>query len=409
MRKYFLFAVVNLIFTISLCAQVNTDSIFQVAIDKSKIKDYKGALENASKLLSIYPGRYDVSVFIANVYAWKGDFDSAKKYINISYKINPEYNRLYDSWLNILLWNGEYDELLRVISLAKNNGYNNHYNMLLKNMLAYKNMREYQKAINAYKEYNKGGISDSTTVKSLYRELQFLNKHNTISVFYSVDFFDKDGQDPQHLAFVDYAFKINKHRLLLRVNYANRFNTDGVQMEADFYQLFNQKRYLYYNYGYSFDNDIFPQHRMGAEYYFPLNNYEGSVGVRYLKFKDAKALIATTHLAKYFSNYWLALRPFYVINDSGNAFASVVNIRRYSGYPKSYWGIELNYGNSPDERFILNSSMYKSRQDSYRIKLEKNIAFGNARQIKISAGYGYEEYVSNSYRNRYIIEVICKF
>ena len=326
MIKYLFLMIFNLTLCCSLFSQVNADSLFREAVERAKEKDYKAAISIAEKIHSTDSERQDVLVFIANVYAWQKDYDNAKKYIKQAYKKNPFDNELYDSWLNILLWNEENKELLEIINLAEKNDYANSYNLLLKKMLAYRNMGLYSDAVNAYKAYNIGELSDSLQINILYRELLFLNRRNTVSVFYSIDFFDKQGMDPQHLAFIDYAMKIKENRLLLRVNYAERYAKNEFQLESDFYQKFTEKSYLYYNYGYSFDNEIFPKHRIGFEYYFPLKEYEASLGGRYLKFKEDEVFIATAHIAKYISNYWIALRPFYVINNSGNGFASVLNI-----------------------------------------------------------------------------------
>ena len=409
MIKYFFLMIFNLFLCYSLFSQVNADSLFREAAERAKVKDYKAAISIAEKVHSADTERQDVLVFMANVYAWQKDYDNAKKYIRQAYKKNPSDDELYDSWLNILLWKGENKELLEIINLAEKNDYANSYNLVLKKMLAYRNLGLYPDALKAYKEYNKGELKDSLQINILYRELLFLNRRNTVSVFYSIDFFDNQGMDPQHLAFIDYSMKIKEHRLLLRANYAERFDKNEFQLESDFYQKLTDKSYLYYNYGYSFDNEIFPSHRIGFEYYFPLKEYEASLGGRYLKFKEDEVVIATAHIAKYIRNYWIALRPFYVINNSGNGFASVLNIRRYGKHPFSYWGMELNYGNSPDERFILNNTNYKSRNNSYRIKLEKNISFGNANELKLGVGYGYEEYIKDTYRNRYMLEVTYKF
>jgi hypothetical protein len=66
------------------------------------------------------------------------------------FNIDPRNTELYDSWLNILLWNKEYDELLRTTDIAVSNGYSNEYNILLKKLAAFKNKGDYTAAADLF-------------------------------------------------------------------------------------------------------------------------------------------------------------------------------------------------------------------------------------------------------------------
>lgn len=408
-RIIIIISIVNSFITFNLFSQVNTDSLFQIALEQSRSKDYKNAIYIAKGVLNIDPERYDVSVFIANVFAWQGNFDSSKIYINKVYRVNPASSELYDTWLNVLLWNAEYNELLKTITIAVNNNYNNHYNLTLKQLLAYKHLGEYSKAVNLFSDNKNKRFLDSIPVNALYKEVLLLNKQKIITAFYSIDFFDNNSPAAQHIAFLDYALKIKQNSLIFRLNYAHRFDKNGLQIESDYYHILKSGRYFYFNYGYAINNTIFPQHRAGVEYYFPIkHNFEASLGGRYLYFPNTHVIIVTGHLAKYLNSFWIAIRPFYAIKESGNSFASVVNIRKYGKTSLSYWGLELNYGNSPDESFILNQTGDYFRLKSYKIKLEKNLRVGSTNEFKFAVGYAYEEFISNNYRNRYIMEIIYK-
>ncbi len=401
--------ILSSLFTFNLFSQINTDSLFQSAIIHARSKNYEYALNNAKKVLNIHPERNDVLVFLANVFAWQGNFDSSKTYINIAFSINPISGELYDTWLNVLLWNAEYNELLKTITIAVNNNYNNNYNLTLKQLLAFKHLGEYSKAINLFSDKKNKEFLDSIPVNALYKEVLLLNKQKFITAFYSIDFFDNNSLAAQHIAFLDYALKINQNSLIFRLNYAQRFNKNGLQIESDYYHILKNSRYFYFNYGYAINNTIFPQHRAGLEYYFPLkHNFEASLGGRYLYFPNTHIIIATGHLAKYLNSFWIAIRPFYAMKESGNSFTSVVNIRKYGKTPLSYWGLELNYGNSPDDSFIINQTGDYFRLKSYKIKLEKNLKVGNTNELKFAAGYAYVEFITTNYRNRYIMEIIYK-
>jgi len=393
----------------NLLAQINTDSLFMVAIEQSRTDDYDNAIINAKKVLEIHPDRADVAVFIANVYAWDRNYNLAKFYINSAYDLQAISEPLYDSWLNILLWNSEYKQVLRTANTAEENRYPNKYNILLKRLIAYKYLNEYDAAADLFKNGQNKELMDSTHINYLARELILKSKKHTATAYYSVDLFDQNDPKPQHLAYLDYSFKIKKNTLIFRANYAHRYHEDGLQLEADYYQLLKKSKYLYFNYGASVYNELFPKHRAAFEFYTPLKKaFEASIGARYIYFPDNNIYTITGHISKYIGSYWLALRPYYTFQESGNSVSLVANARRYGKTTLSYWGLELGYGNSPDERYILDPDGDYFNLNSYRIKLEKNIMVGKADDLKISFGYTYEETFKSKFRPRYTIEIIYK-
>jgi len=406
MKRSVLF-LISIYVTILLTAQVNTDSLFEEAILDSRAGKYDAAIEKAETVLKIHPARYDVMVFEANVYAWKGKYTDALNYIDKAYSINPGYEELYDSWLNILLWSKDYSGLLEVTEIARQNKYSNQYNLVLKKSLAYKFLGEYDAGIELI-ESNEN-LLDSAALKQLYNEIQMLSRANTLSLFYSIDLFDNNTTDPQHLSYLDYAFKLKKTTIIPRVNFANRFNTNDLQIEADLYRSFSNGHYAYFNYGAGIYNKLFPEHRAGLEYFLPAyKTMEFSLGGRFLNSGNFNVFIVTGHIGKYFRAWWFSLRPYYVVQDSKNALTAVFNTRYYGQNPINFWGLELLYGNSPDERYSLSNPAENLLLTNYRIKLEKNIALFRYNELKFSAAYAYEEYTAGSFRNRYTLEILFK-
>jgi len=406
---FFVFIILTLFFSLPLVAQMNTDSVFNIAIQQAAKKNYKAAVENANKVLEIHPDRADVNVFIANVYAWKGNTDSAKIYIRKANNLDPKSTELYDSWLNVLLWNEEYENLLKTADIAVKHDYDNKYNLTLKRLYAYKYLGEYAKGVAIFDNNKNAKLLDSTKINSLYHEMLMKNKQNTLSAFYSLDFFDDGITAPQHLAYLDYTFKIKKHSLIFRLNYAYRYKEHGLQAEVDYYHVLKKGRYLYFNYGASIYNSLFPMHRAGAEFYFPLKkHFEASIGARYMYFPNNNVYTLTGHLGKYLNSYWFSFRPFFTIQNIGNSVSVVLNARKYGHFSMSYWGVELGFGNSPDERYILDPTGEYFRLNSYRIKLERNIIIGRVNELKLSFSYSYEETIKSVYRNRYTLEIIYK-
>lgn len=404
----YIFIIAALLWSPLLIAQVNTDSIFDAAIQQAKNKEYNHARINAKKVFKIHPDRQDVAIFIANVYGWDGKHDSAKIYIKKAHVLNRKSKELYDTWLNVLLWNGEYKNLLKIADQAERYKYKDKYNLILKRCYAYKNMGEYGKGVGLFDYEKNKPFLDSIKVYNVYRDMLKKDRPKAVSGMYTIDFFN-DGTDPHHLAYIDYAFKIKRNTAIVRLNYANRFGENGLQIEADYYHLLKKRRYLYFNYGKSLVNSLFPIHRAGAEYYFPLKkNFEASIGARYLYFTSNHVAIITGHLGKYYKSFWFSLRPYYTIQEIGNSIAIVANARKYGKDPLEYWGLELAYGNNPDERYLLDPSGNYLSLNSFRVKVEKNIVVRKRDEFRISLGISHEETFKNKYRDRVSIELIYK-
>lgn len=156
--------------------------------------------------------------------------------------------------------------------------------------------------------------------------------------------------DPWHLASVALWRRSSAGTFIARVNYANRFATDGVQVEADAYPRLNKKVYLFLNAGYS-DAAVFPTWRFGGEAFTSLPAaWEASLGFRQLRFSGFPVTLFTGAVGKYLGNYWFSLRP-YVRSKEGGLFASAgLTARRYFENGDHWVGATASYGTSPTDR-----------------------------------------------------------
>ncbi len=405
--KYISTLLILLGFSFFVAAQVNTDSLYNSAIQDSRTGNYETALKKADTLLKILPKRHDIMVFKANIHAWKKDFNTALDYVDKAYKINPDSEELYDTWLNILFWSKKHNKLIEITDLAKQNNYHNTYNLVLKKTIALKALHKYNKAINLI-DSNKY-LLDSIKIKQLYKELQLLTRTRALSLYYSIDLFDDSKFKPHHFAYIEYASKIGKYTLIPRLNYANRFNKVDMQMEMDLYYMFKNDSYIYANYGLGFQKELFPMHRMGLEYFFPLRKVLGaSIGWRYMSSLDYNIHILTGHLSKYIGNFWISYRPFYVLHSQEKTLTSIAEVRYYEKNPINYWGLELLYGNIFDEEHFVLQSADNLLLKRYRIRLKKNIALFKYNELKITAAYSSEEFITDKFRNKIIFEILFK-
>lgn len=156
--------------------------------------------------------------------------------------------------------------------------------------------------------------------------------------------------DPWHLASVALWRRSSAGTFIARVNYANRFASDGLQLEADAYPRVSEKVYLYFNAGYS-GATVFPAWRSGAEVFSALPGaWEASAGVRQLRFNGVPVTMLTGAVGKYVGNYWFSVRPYVRSHDGTTAATTTFQGRRYFEDGDHWIGTSVTYGGSPTER-----------------------------------------------------------
>lgn len=388
-------------------AQVNIDSIFNIAVNEAKNQQYNSAVKDAQNALNFDKKRGDIMVFIANVYSWQEKNDSATIYIEKARKINYKDDDLYDSWTNILLRTKKYEALLQSCNEAEMENYSNTEDLLRKRMIAYSELKQYDNGIKLVETPENEKFLVSKPIDNLYTSLLLHRNTNIISANYTLDVLSNDSS-LQHLGALGYSFKVNDHTWAFRANYASRFGRNNVQLESDFYLMLKNEHYMYFNYGYAFNALLFPRNRVGIEYYFPLlAKFEGSIGGRYLNYPTSDVIILTGHLGKYLGKSWLGLRPFYVYNlqSSTSSLSLIGNYRLYGKNELDYWGVEVGIGNSPDDVYSFSGGGF-NQLNAYKIKLEKNFMINRTSDFHVGLGYSREEFnVTLPFRNRFTIEI----
>ena len=81
--------------------------------------------------------------------------------------------------------------------------------------------------------------------------------------------------------------------------------------------------------------------------------------------------------------------------------------RLYSQNRFNYWGVELSYGTSPDDRVEFLPNL-ENRMISYKIKTDAEFLITKSTFLNLAFGYNYEEYFTEKFRNRYIFEISYK-
>lgn len=316
-----------------------------------------------------YKGNPDVSFFTARNLAFEGKRDIARDTLNHILTKYPEYTDVRSLLASTYSWDGKYDvareQFNRITSAERNNKevwiaaikneiYAQDYYIALglanKALLYLKDDTDVEALKGRAFEnlIEKAEKSADTVVMTAKNPSESKILKNKISIANSIDVFDI-VYDPMIYSSIGYSRKTSAGSIIPRVNYANRFETHGLQYELDFYPKFSKTFYAYLNYGYS-NAPIFPDHRVGAELYANLPKaFETSLGVRYLDFSTTKATVYTGSIGLYRGNYYFSLRPYVTPQDNGDvSFSGGLLARKYLKDANNYLGLNVGMGYSPE-------------------------------------------------------------
>ena len=379
-------------------AQDDFDSLFKKAKEKAQNTHYDASLQILGELETKYPDNEDVIVYKGSVQSWKKDFTNAQEtLLPLAKREKPNMDAVR-ALINVYYWQGNYKACLP---------YCNTY------LTAYPDDRDVL-VIKAICLDDTGNVTESKAVldkltalgsdektASLFAELN-KKKKNALSASYLNISTDEPEQNYTHYGYIEYLRKFGKSTVIGRVNIGNRDDDTAAQFEVDYYQKFNNNSYLYVNAGASGENTIFPVARLGAEYYFkPYKSFDFSFGSRFMHFEDDNVTLLTGQVAKRFHEYTLAYRPYYDVNNS--LLSHVLSFQKYNEDKERLWRLELQYGNVPYLYLYSNSI---EPLTAYRAGIQYQHRFGNSFFVRPIFLYEYEEYLPDSYRNKFNFQVI---
>jgi YaiO family outer membrane protein len=376
--------------------QFNNDSLYhsarEFAFNGQRIK----ARTICRDILHHNSNYYDALVLIGRTYTWDSQLDSARLVLNEVLSKKPAYYDAIDGLIDVEFKSDHFEACIRQCDLGLT-AYVNDKNFQLKKAKALIAIPQYDKATTLLKDV----ITQdpvNTEAHKLLNEIRVAQIKNKISLNYTYDYFEKNMIDPWQLAYLQYKKETTFGSIIGRINWANRFNTKGLQYELDAYPKTGKSSYLYLNLGYS-DVAIFPHFRSGVEYNRKLPAaFETSFGLRYLAFSGSDVVIYTASLGKYIGNYWLSARTYITPGSIGTSVSGSITGRRYLDDQDNYLGLRISYGTSPDDRKELISSVSVLRVKSESIKIEYNKKINRVWILNLATIYENEEYYPSKFR-----------
>lgn len=187
---------------------------------------------------------------------------------------------------------------------------------------------------------------------SLQAQSEGRSDRDSVSRYLSIDYSHTEFQgslSPWRLASVSLGASKRSGSIIGRLNYANRFDQTGIQVEVDAYPQLGVGKYAYLNAGYSAAS-IFPELRFGGELFTNLPSaWEASGGFRHLRFSSSNVTLYTGSLGKYSGDYWISARPYVRFKDNGTSASIGVTGRRYFADAEHHVGARIGFGSSPSD------------------------------------------------------------
>lgn len=333
---------------------LGVDELFQRARETAFAGKREEARAMLLTILERSPNYMDVRIFLARTYAWDGMRAQARKELQTVLAQSPQHEDAFNALVDVEMWDDQFAHGLTVVNTALSY-YPNSEDLLYKKASILNSLNKSDEAEIVLNQLLTINPSHEKGI-SLLNDLRKARMKYTAGVSYDLDMFSRTF-NPAHALSAQLARANRWGSSIIRLNYAHRFSSNGIQPEIDLYPRIADGIYAYLNYGYS-ESDLFPQHRVGAELFTKLPaSFEASAGVRYLYFgSTSKVTIYTGSLGWYYKSYWFSLRPYITPGEPGTSFSTNLTVRRYFSDADNYIGLTGGYGFSPDDRRIQSAA-----------------------------------------------------
>ncbi|MGM0546913.1 MAG: YaiO family outer membrane beta-barrel protein, partial [Bacteroidota bacterium] len=290
--------------------------------------DYDTAREYAYEALDRSPDYHDIRIFVARLHSWEEDYHSARQELQSVLKKDPENKQALIALIDTEQWSGNSDAALHTANKALEYHSGDVDIQLKKAGLLY-SLERYDDSEEVYKTILDNSPSSKKARDGL-EDAQLAQMKYQATVSYRYDRF-RTIFDPWHFTEFGLTRQTPIGSVAGRVEYAQRFGSDGVQFNVDAYPSITDGLYAYVSGGYS-DSPVHPKYRFGFSLYKTLPSaFELEGGIRYLDFGSSQTDIYTVSLTKYKGSYLITGRAYIV--PSSDAVSRSINIvtRRYFG------------------------------------------------------------------------------
>lgn len=362
-------------------------------------KNYQEAIVLTKQALFQSPTYADVAIFLGRLYTWTDETQLAREtFKNVEATMDPSED-LYIAYGSLEYWNDDYKEAIQILDRGLIKFPKSEDLLFLKAKILYSEdlYDEATVTINDLLRLNKS----NTEARELAVKINNSNAKNAIGVSYNFSHFDKQFEDNWNAVSVSYKRMTGLGSIILKMNYANKFGSNGTQVELEAYPRISKTFYAYLGGGYSDNVGIFPKYRGGASLYANLpKSFEADLGLRYLYFSD-DLFMFTGSVGKYYKSFWFNLRTYITPSDKTVSQSYTFTTRYYTGDANNYFSFAIGKGISPEDfnNNLLGETRYKLK--SFKLGLDYNFSIKDINLFSVGANYFNQEYLPNTKGNQY--------
>ncbi len=386
MHKVSLLLLLFTLYTLTLEAQdppayANLEEGFEQMRQLATDGDYSSAKQLGYQLLEKKGDYYDVALYLARIHGWESSYDSAYLILDDIILEEPELYEAYQTCVDLAYWESNLPRL---------------------DECAEKALELQPGSEEILEKYNLAHQAPG--------DLQ--TEYPEVFVHYTFDHFSLPYLRNWHLLSVGAQIPFKYGALIPYINGGwesaggNNPSTD-IQFNLDAYLTLGKKNYALLGYGFSPNGAInyLPNHRAAAELWQTLPKGFGvSAGIRYFYWEESFTFL-TFSAEKYAGNWWFSFRNYLFFKDVGVRGSYYLAGRRYFASKFDHLTLTLGYGAAPDEPVLVVTDL--DRLNALSCRLEYNRQLTPVLRMTAMAGYAYEEYVDQAYRNRISMKLGC--
>ncbi|MDQ6813584.1 MAG: YaiO family outer membrane beta-barrel protein [Bacteroidota bacterium] len=371
----------------------DSDKLFEEARHAAfNRKDYNTAMMLCNYALAKSPGYSDIRIFAGRIFTWTDKQDSARAAFNYVVQNDPENKDVYLAFTDLEYWNDQYEHALAICE--KGLGYNpTSKDLLVRKVKILKALKRPADAQTVLEKLLKADRSN-TEARALIERNKDEILRNKIGVSYEYTSFDKQFNDPWHIASLDYSRQTKLGSISGHLWYANRFRSGGTQYELEAYPHISKHFYSYVSAAYSGNVGVFPKYRSGFSLYSILpKSMEGEIGFRYLYFSSS-TMIYTASLSKYYKSFLFTARTYLTPGEGSLSQSYNLTTRYYYGGADDYFALTIGRGISPDDKpitVLLDNKQYQKLVTMKAAAAYKH-EFSKKYLLTIDAGWMNQEY-----------------
>lgn len=374
----------------------SSDSLYaqarKVAFDEG---DYERARALGYRALERSPNYHGIRVFVARTLAWDGMRDSARTELKTVLDRAPDHYEGLKAMIDVESWSERYRSALEYADQGRKH-YQDDSHFIEKRAALLRTLNRPQEA-RAQLDVILSENPSNEFAKAELRRLREAQRRYTASLSYRHDAF-RGGRLPWRFGTFTLSRPTPIGSVIGRIQYANRFSTNGLKFGVDAYPSLVSGLYAYLNAGYS-SSSIFPRYRLGGSLYKSLPwSMTAEIGARHLNFGGGGTTIYTASLTKYRGQYMYRAGTYLTPGSTGTSASVNAMARRYLSGSQTYVGANASIGSSPTGARADAFEEDFQRTRSWSVSAHAQVAVAQRTVLGISIGYDSEEIVSGTRR-----------